>query len=225
MILLNKLHTFGVTNTGKVRENNEDNFKICSKTNFLLVSDGVGGHDDGEVASQFVVDTLPKTIKHQKGNPSSVLDYAVRTTNQLLITLNREKMSDMAATATGMWFPSEDEINSPYIFNVGDSRVYTFNKKTLTLTQHTTDQAIKHRLLQSMGYSVKKTDVQQLELSNDDVILICSDGLTNMVNEIELTDILFQVDKNNLEEVANQLVETANEKGGYDNITVVLATF
>jgi serine/threonine protein phosphatase PrpC len=204
----------------------------------LAVSDGMGGADAGEVASALVVESLRRAMQEGKGDWDEVTKKAVERANREVWDAARAPgRRGMGATVTAVCFHG----THAYIAEVGDSRAYLIRDGRVR--QVTRDQSfvqylldagalkpeeaekypMKNVVLQAMG---QRPDVQvalgRLELRRGDRILLCSDGLSNMVKAPEMREILDH--EATLDAGCRKLIEKANERGGEDNITVVVAS-
>jgi protein phosphatase len=239
MILLGK------TDVGRVRATNQDNYtfyELDKRCHFAVVCDGMGGHNGGNVASELAVKTIKETLI--SGYDSSI---RMRSVENLLIhtikhandTIFSASLKDLSLKGMGttvvLVFVLDDNI---YVAHVGDSRAYLYNKKGLK--RLTTDHSIVQEMIdrgeiteeESYTHPYKHVITRVLGVASDvqvdcmsfisdagDIVLICSDGLTNLISENEIEEIF----KNEFsEDLCDKLISTANERGGYDNITVVL---
>ena len=239
--------SYGLTDVGSKRERNEDNFCIDDSIGLYLVADGMGGHADGDVASQMVIECIQRQLlvnasesqcDVDKDSAQKRLQYAITETNTAIYTKNRElgrpSGSGMGAAIAGLWLiPNSD---TAWIFYAGDCRVYLYRDNTLI--QLTKDHTFyeqwlsegkkgpapnKNIILRALGPWPNITiDFQLFKQQPDDIILICSDGLTDMVGDEEITQKLLNFSALGLQQVAHNLVSSANKNGGNDNITVVL---
>ena len=261
------INVFGMSDMGRVRKNNEDNFVVCNLTTgdvsltpslrnhslgprgtLFMVADGMGGEASGEVASQLCTVTVPKRLYENLkslGNVSEtnfvlLLREAIEFANQIIFQKAQGNLANkgMGTTTTAA------VLFGPYLFvaQVGDSRAYVFrNKEMVQLTRDQTflnylaeigaelptdpeKDSRKSILTQAVG-SGETVDVKvtYTKLRQGDLILLCSDGLYNMVKQPDMLNILNV--KNPLSEKCKALVEKANEHGGTDNITMILADF
>ncbi|HEB62708.1 MAG TPA: Stp1/IreP family PP2C-type Ser/Thr phosphatase [Bacteroidetes bacterium] len=231
------------TDTGSLRDNNEDAVKCINfnneKKGFLaIVADGMGGHKSGEVASQMAVDILPVFYFESKGKNPDILNEAFQKTNMEILKKSHSNSiySGMGTTCTALVVAK----NKIYYAHVGDSRLYLFRDNDLiqlskdqTLVQKMIDEGTltkseainypqKNIIWQAMG-TTRSLDVQvnknPLTLKEHDRLLLCSDGLTDLVSDMEIKQIL---QLNSLNMVTNCLVALAKDKGGYDNISTIL---
>ena len=218
---------------GKVRKKNEDSFKTGKC--YAIVADGMGGHNKGETASKMAVETISKELAKKKA-----LVMAFEKANKEIY--NKAQKEDayqgMGTTAVAcMW-----EENVAYIANVGDSRGYLLRGNKLkqitkdhSLVQQMVDRGEitrneaekrpdKNIILRALGAEENiNVDMFEINLFNDDMILLCTDGLTGCVKDKDIEKILR--DEKNLQNALDLLVEKANKHGGEDNITAVLLKF
>lgn len=237
------MKTFSMTDVGRRRETNQDYMftsenAVGNLPNLFLVADGMGGHAAGDYASQFTIDKIVAHIEQSKEKePVALLEKAVAYANHLLIEeANADaKKAGMGTTIVGATF-QEDKL---YVANVGDSRLYVVNQEKIV--QITRDHSLveemvrmgemdkedakghpdKNIITRAIGVSAEvSVDFFETEVSEGDTVLLCSDGLTNMIDDKDIKQII--LGQRDIVEKAERLVQTANEKGGSDNITVVL---
>lgn len=247
----------GVTDTGKVREKNEDAFVVAdlgggrllddaSEGRFdvgergvlLAVSDGMGGAHAGEVASALVIETITRTFSAApKDAPrEALMNEAIQLAHRAVRDEARREGAKMGATLTAVFVHA----GQAYIAEVGDSRAYLVRAgeiKQLTRDQSLVQMLVdtgmldaesveespfKNVILQAVGNKKEvKVALSRLDLRDRDCLILCSDGLTNCVSDDEIkAEVLSQRRPN---EIAKNLVDLANERGGKDNITVVVA--
>lgn len=237
------MKTFSRTDVGKRRETNQD-YMYTSETavgnlpNLFLVADGMGGHKAGDYASRFTVEQIVKYAgKSDRKEPVAILKEAIREANYLLFeeaSADSQK-EDMGTTIVAAAIEKEQL----YTANVGDSRLYIINCGEIT--QVTRDHSLvqemvrlgemdkedakehpdKNIITRAIGVMPEVTiDFFETSLKPGDIILMCSDGLTNMVEDEQIRRIVLS--QRDIAEMAEKLVEAANKNGGKDNITVVL---
>lgn len=230
----------GLTDPGLLRTVNQDDYYIDPDGRFFVVADGMGGHAGGQEASQLATEAIQVHLdKHwQSVIPSDeLLAQAIYEANEAILQdqQSHPERSDMGTTAVVVMFRKEE----PWFAHVGDSRLYRL--RDLKLEQITEDhtwvaRAMKagditpeqarihpwrHVLSQCLGRKdLQAVDVQPLDVKPGDRLLLCSDGLTEELADAAIASYL-QPDINN-EQAATKLVEAAKEKGGRDNITVVI---
>lgn len=247
------LNVAGHTDVGRTRPHNEDAFAIVDLANpalqwtgevdvtgrriLLAVSDGMGGHQAGEVASALVIQTIIQSLgAHTTEPPDHALEIAVRDANQAVrAAATAEDKQGMGATLTAILIDGQDA----WIAEVGDSRAYLLRNGQLR--QLTRDQSFvqmlvdhgaitpeeaktsprKNVILQAIGTAETLTAaIVRLLLRRGDRLLICCDGLSNELEDAELAKILGQAEP--VAATANAIA-AANEHGGHDNITVIIA--
>lgn len=237
------MKTFSMTHIGQRREMNQD-YMYTSETavgnlpNLFLVADGMGGHAAGEYASRFTVEKLVEKIKESsQTEPVALMKEAVEQVNAMLLA---EANADRAKAGMGTTIVAATIIGERlYAANVGDSRLYVINEESIT--QITRDHSLveemvrlgemnkedakdhpdKNIITRAIGVMPEVApDFFEISLKDQDMILMCSDGLTNMINDIDIKKIV--LGQRDIVEKAEKLVETANQNGGRDNITVVL---
>lgn len=237
------MKTFSMTDVGIRRESNQD-YMYTSETavgnlpNLFLLADGMGGHAAGDYASRFTVEKVAELVgKSTFTEPVAILKQAISEANALLLAeadkdVSRQGMGTTLVTATII----DDRM---YVSNVGDSRLYLVSDDKMI--QVTRDHSLveemvrlgemdkenakvhpdKNIITRAVGVLPEvSADFFEVELEPGDMILMCSDGLTNMVRDEEIRQII--LGQRDIVEKAEKLVETANKNGGRDNITVVL---
>lgn len=234
-----------MSDRGKVRKHNEDaGGMFVSKANQYLgvVADGMGGHNAGDVASQIVVDYFEKHFPNQEkiqdtSQAEMYLLEAVNEINQLILSQAQadNALQGMGTTIVLALFVNDDVV----ILHVGDSRCYLLNQTHFTLltSDHSLanvlyesgeiskDEAKQHprknMLTKALGPDAEvNPDVTSLAFEVKNRLLICTDGLTNNVPDDELAAHLKVNDS--IEVIAEQLIALANQRGGQDNITVLI---
>jgi len=236
------LNTFSITDIGKKRKLNEDYVftsgePIGNLSNVFIVADGMGGHKAGDYASKYTVETIVAQIqKSFEKNPVKILSKAIEIANAHIRAKSKEDESlegmgttVVAATLMGKYLQ---------VANVGDSRLYVVNDgiKQITRDHSLVEEMVrmggidrvqarnhpdKNIITRAIGVSDKvEVDFFSVELKPGDVVLMCSDGLTNMLEDEVIREILHQ--EGTLEAKAEELVKAANNNGGKDNIAVIL---
>lgn len=230
----------GLTDPGLLRTVNQDDYYIDPDGRFFVVADGMGGHAGGQEASQLATEAIHACLnKHwQSVIPSDdLLVQALLEANEAILQdqQNHPERSDMGTTAVVVMFRQEQ----PWFAHVGDSRLYRLrNSKLEQITEDhtwvaramkagdiTSEQARihpwRHVLSQCLGRKdLQPIEVYPLEVQPGDRLLLCSDGLTEELSDDLITSHL-QTGLSK-DESSTQLIEAAKEKGGRDNITVVI---
>lgn len=231
-----------ITDVGQRRSTNQD-FVYASEEpvgnlpNLFVVADGMGGHRAGDFASRYTVEVILKSVRaDRERNPIKIIRKAIETANLKVLEKanSSEELAGMgttvvAATVIGHYI---------YVANVGDSRLYLIRD---TIEQITKDHSLveemvrigeinreqarnhpdKNIITRAVGVSSRvRIDFFDIKLERSDIILMCSDGLSNMIEDDEIERIIKE--GNDLPEIALELIGEANQNGGKDNIAVVL---
>jgi protein phosphatase len=237
--LKNRVQAVGLTDTGKVREHNEDSIALDGDIGLFVLADGMGGYNAGEVASGIAVKTITNLVSTGLHRPSIILRDAIARANKIIHQTSKSQTQCEGMGTTVVAALLHD--NRVTIAHVGDSRMYRLRKDTFE--QLTMDHSLLQELVDRGFYSAEEAqratnknyvtralgveptvevEVHELPVETGDWLVLCSDGLTDMVEDedIHLTISTFG---GNLDTVARQLVQLANDSGGRDNISVVLA--
>jgi protein phosphatase len=221
-----------------VRKQNEDTFCIEKDLGLLAIADGMGGHASGEVASKMAIEILRESLK-KEGEPfPGRLISGVKLANKTIYEAaqSQPQLNGMGTTLTALQLDG----NRLSIAHVGDSRAYlirggvieqitddhTIVSEQVARSVMTREEAarsdMRNILLRALGIAPEvDVDVEELTVSEGDQFVLCSDGLSELVSEEE---ILLEVQSSNKPEiVCNELVDLANQRGGEDNITVIVA--
>lgn len=239
------MKTYSITDIGKRRSANQD-FVYASDqpvghlSNMLIVADGMGGHNAGDLASRYTVESMVDYIeKSEERRPIPLLSEAIHHANELVMEKAKtdRALEGMGTTVVAATL-QEDYL---YVANVGDSRLYLIGDE---IEQITRDHSLVEEMIRvgelqrkdakshpdrniitrAIGVRVPvKIDFFDVKLEKGDKILLCSDGLTNMVEDEDILRIVKR--SGSLKEAAQRLITEANKNGGKDNISVVLAEF
>lgn len=232
-----EVHASGASDPGRVRENNEDSYFVGEQ--IFCVADGLGGHQAGEVASALAV----SAVSDLEGRPIEeivpALPETIRRANRLVFEASRgdETKAGMGTTMTAVAIDGA----AAHLAHVGDSRAYLIRDDEVTLLtdDHTVvgrmvaeglmseDQAETHPqrsiLTRALGTERSvEVDVLHVSLRGGDRILLCSDGFSNVVAGPELPRLVGSAAGDDLDAICGDMIALANERGGPDNITVVL---
>ena len=237
------MHVNSLTEIGLVRKANEDKFLADKKRGLFIVADGMGGHEAGELASSLAIKTLDEflTLETITNNDGQVLKDAVEIANRVIYNEAKSKSmcKGMGTTITAAIFKDY----KLYIAHIGDSRAYLIRDGNIRLLtkdhslvgelirqgELTPQEAENHPhlniLTRALGTEpVVEIDLLEMVIQPGDILLLCTDGLSNFVNDQEiLTEVVNN--GNNLKNTVNNLVQLALKRGGLDNITVVLVSY
>jgi serine/threonine protein phosphatase PrpC len=237
-----KFQCWCLTDKGLKRAGNQDSFLIDERLGVFVVADGVGGHMGGEVASALAVETVREVIGHPKANdfqPKQVLMQAYEEASHRIFdrATQETRLSGMGTTMV-MGYVRDSGM---YIANVGDSRAYLFRKPYVwqltedhslineqvrlgLLTEEQARKVIgKNVITRSVGFERDVfPDVIEREISQGDVYIFCSDGLSGMITDAKILQIMSD---NPIEKTAEILIQQALAHGGEDNVTVLVLSF
>ena len=237
------MKTFSITDTGRVRTSNQD-YVFCEENaigsfpNLFLVADGMGGHKAGDTASRMCVEEIVRQIKRaERKTPVGIMEQAIESANRMIYerSTEDEALAGMGTTIVGTTIRD----HTAYIVNVGDSRLYQMRD---SLQQITVDHSLVEEMVQSgeiqkdemrthpnkniitraLGTDVTvRPDCFEIEVKEGDVLLLCSDGLSNMLDDRQVEKVIKE-NIEDMEQAGKSLVRQANEAGGKDNISVSL---
>ncbi len=235
------LKSYSVTDIGKKRQLNQDYVfssgnPIGNMPNLFIVADGMGGHNAGDYASRYAISTIVEEIGKSKGTIVAALEKAITSANRHIREKSRENedLNGMGTTVVAATITDDVMI----VANVGDSRLYVVNNE---IRQITIDHSLVEEMVRMGGIGREqarvhqdkniitraigaedeiKIDFFQVKLEKGDFVLMCTDGLTNMIEDEEIRMILCA--QKDIVSKAEALVEAANQNGGRDNITVTL---
>lgn len=236
------MKVFSMTDTGIRRAMNQDyyfasNSAVGNLPNLYIVSDGMGGHKAGEYASRYTVErVVASALKNVASNPVRILKDAIVRANEILILESKEDEEKRGMGTTIVAAVIEN--GRLYVANVGDSRLYIINDEIHQITldhsyveemvrrgqiapQDAKNHSEKHVITRAVGAEwTVEPDFFEIELKEKDKILLCSDGLTNMVTDERIFSIVSELKEPKM--AVKKLVDEANFNGGSDNITVVI---
>lgn len=233
---------FSMTDVGKKREINQDfiytsDEQLGNLPNLFVVADGMGGHRAGDFASKYTVEILEREIKVcEETRPEIILRNAIQIANNKIIeaAADDEHLKGMGTTVVAATIID----HMIYFANVGDSRLYLINQE---ITQMTKDHSLVEEMVRMGGIRQEdakhhpdkniitraigakdriEIDFYEYRLKKDDTILMCTDGLSNLVDDEEMFHIIKS--SRDIVEAGVELIETANNNGGSDNISVVI---
>jgi serine/threonine protein phosphatase PrpC len=232
------------SDVGRVRARNEDSLAILSEWNWLVLSDGMGGYRGGDLASRLAVDVLSEcscrfgSEARQPATATQVLQAAIEEANAVILhtAAQQPDLAGMGATlVAAIFLPGRLVVG-----HVGDSRLYRLRQGELlqltrdhTLLQEQLDRGIitagaarlspvRGMLTRALGVEASiQPDLASYPALSGDVYLMCSDGVTDMLPDALLQEIMADVE--DLQGAADRVVELANARGGRDNISLILA--
>ena len=236
------LKTFSKTDVGKKRKTNQDSVYTCEKPvgnlpNLFAVADGMGGHRAGDYASRYTIQNLIESIRNDEDtDPVQILKNAIASANEKLVAAaaSDTELAGMGTTLVAC------TVKGSYLYtaNIGDSRLYIANSKMRQITRDHSlveemvrigelrpEEAKNHPdrniITRAIGIT-KEADVDFFDtrLQKNDIILLCSDGLTTMVDDEKIFETIQS--SRDVVEMVEELVRLANQNGGKDNIGVVM---
>lgn len=240
-----KVVAFGMSDVGLVRKNNEDVWATLPDRHFYVLADGMGGHQAGEVAAHEATAALCSIIEKLSSSENEkslhdmrkTLSLAIQQANSLVYSMSRtsNQLKGMGTTLCCLYFHEKGVVYG----HVGDSRIYRLRQNQLK--QLSKDHSLFAELVDQGRYSERDASdflykniitraigtarqvdpsVNLSDLQEDDIYLMCSDGLSDMLSSKEIENIMNQ--EMSEENTAKELIATAKAKGGYDNITVII---
>ncbi|MFI3177515.1 MAG: Stp1/IreP family PP2C-type Ser/Thr phosphatase [Eubacteriales bacterium] len=236
------LEVYAITDVGVSRKLNQDfiyakNTPVGNLANLFIVADGMGGHNAGDFASKCAVEIMNSEIRGDGDNDvKEILTRAIQKANEVILQISRAQ-NDMSGMGTTLVVATYKE-NRLQLFNVGDSRLYIMEEQLeqITLDHSYVEEMVrlhaldreeansnpnKNKITRAVGVAdALDADYFEIEVKEGAYILMCTDGLTNMVTDKEIETILST--QQTIMQKAVNLVETANYNGGRDNISVIL---
>lgn len=232
------------TSVGKVRPVNEDAFFVSppddSGSLLAIVADGMGGHNAGEVASSEAINVIKDVVLDNEHNAKEMLTQAINSANSTIynMSLDKQALFGMGTTITACLI-EKDKVTAA---QVGDSRLYLIRDGMII--QITKDHSLVEMLIENGSITKEdakhhpqknvitraigtdkevSADIYEFSICEGDIILLCSDGLVNMVEDEKILSVITRT--KSFEETADKLVAEAENAGGSDNITVILIKF
>lgn len=234
------------TDVGLKRQNNQDSFSFCQldeKTVFACVCDGMGGYNGGEVASKIASEYITENVKEnyltrmKQDSVERMIKTATENASSRIAVAARNDINlrQMGTTAVSVFVRDNEGI----VFNTGDSRCYLYRKSDNSLIRLTKDHSkvqelvdlgvinetqareskTKNTITSCLGYEqLLKIDSSFFDVESGDMILLCTDGLTNEVADEKIKSVL----SSDTDQLANALVSLANDNGGRDNVTALI---
>ncbi|MBE9515512.1 MAG: Stp1/IreP family PP2C-type Ser/Thr phosphatase [Proteobacteria bacterium] len=247
---MSKLEIAAATDPGQVRTNNEDSIATNGELGLVVLADGMGGHQAGEVASGLAIDLIMRHMDHSFENPGSVkpekgtspesqsIGDAIRLANSAVheTSQTRPECAGMGSTVVAAAFHG----NKISIGHVGDSRLYRLRGDTfesLTVDHSVVQELLSRGLIsaeeartaynknlvtKALGVDANvEPDVNEFEIMSGDLYLLCSDGLNDVLDDDTIKKLLGN-DNESLGPVVTRLINAANSQGGPDNISVII---
>jgi PPM family protein phosphatase len=238
-----KIEMAALTHRGRVRNHNEDSLFFDLRDRVMIVCDGMGGHAGGHIASELAVQVVSHGLRQLRGKDWEDEDKVIEAVKSAVFGANDHilsrarvdsELSDMGTTIVGCAFMRDRVIT----VNVGDSRIYRISADTIEqvsedhslvaeriragLLDPDSDEAtlLSNIVTRALGMEQVTIDITVEDLVPGDVYLLCSDGLSDLVSDDDMYDIVHA--SKNLEQACIALVDLANQRGGIDNITVAL---
>jgi protein phosphatase len=247
---MSNLEFAGISDPGMARDSNEDAFMLAENTGIAVLADGMGGHLAGEVASAMAADIITRHLNEAFSQPVQkdigdspyeviAMRAAIQQANTAVFDAARSKpeYNGMGTTVVVAVFQS----NKLYVAHVGDSRLYRYRvgqlqqvtedhsmvqellKRGLITPEEARTSTNKNLVTRALGVDPSvEADIRIETFLKDDIYLMCSDGLNDVLTDPDIERVLQQYGKN-LNEAATLLVKEVNARGGPDNVTVVLA--
>ncbi|ODS50091.1 MAG: protein serine/threonine phosphatase [Halanaerobium sp. 4-GBenrich] len=230
-----------LTDKGNKRSTNEDNFYIDEEINFFMVADGMGGHAAGEVASQIAA-SFAADFDFDLSNPLASLSSLTFSINREIIRKSNSNQEYMGMGTTFAAVIIQD--SKIYYVNLGDSRIYLYNRNNRELKKISKDHSLVGKLLrenkiteaeafnhpqknivtQALGLDDDlDLDTGEIKVAKDDYLLLCTDGLSDMIKKSKIEEIFFK--NNQTEAIAEQLLQESLTSGGFDNITLIVVGY
>lgn len=238
----------GSTDIGRKRKTNQDSICLDPQHSFYAVADGMGGHNGGDIASQMSTSIMPVYMEQFADKEAQeLMNDMIQFINSSILQKSKEvpELAGMGTTLSAIKFSGPNLI----IGNVGDSRVYMINnsniyqltrdhslvQEKLNMGIYTREDAVrdpqKNVLVRSVGFDEElQVDVFSYRISKNDIFLICSDGLHGKVSDADILHVVntqisnpAQCTKEDVDKTVQILIDQANNNGGQDNISVVIA--
>jgi len=237
------LHVNALSDVGLVRKDNEDNYLVSPERGLFVVADGMGGHVGGQVASTIAIQTIDQYLALPQSDavkPGELLQQALYKANsEIYHRAQTQQFYGMGTTLTAALFCQ----NILHIAHIGDSRAYLLRGQSITLL--TQDHSLVNELFQSGSLTLEEAqnhpqrniltralgtkeqpqaDLFSVPVQSGDMLLLCTDGLYNQVQAEEILQVVSGTETD-FKTIVKKLVNLALERGGNDNITVVLVQY
>ena len=229
---------FGISKVGLVREHNEDAIYMNEAKNIFAVADGMGGYAGGDIASEMALDALDRYMKTCSSLTSDILQKAVDEANTSILkyVAAHEEFSGMGTTLSVLGIHA----GRAYIAQIGDSRIYLCrNGKLKQMTEDhsmvanlikkgalTKEEALCHpsKNIITRAVGVEKNvlaDITSFEIENGDIFILCSDGITNMVADSRIAEVVMNQEMS-IRNMAKYIMELAYDAGANDNASLII---
>jgi serine/threonine protein phosphatase PrpC len=233
-----RIVAYSLSDVGKKRDHNEDSFLVSDALSLYAVADGMGGHQAGERASKMALERLGSLIGkgEERADSLSALREAAQSAGAAIFAAAQadESLHGMGTTLTSLWF----QRGRAYLAHVGDSRAYLYRdgrvqqlsddhswvseqvRAGMMTEEEAKESKFRHIITRSVGFEKEvQVDSAAIPVQAGDCFVICSDGLSNYVDQEELARVL---QARFYREVPRLLVDLANDRGGDDNVTVLV---
>ncbi len=232
-----KCAAYGITDVGRRRKENQDAFLISTNNGFFAVADGMGGMMAGGQASRYAINSLYKLVNENLGVENDIERTSLLIKDAIIKVSDwlREKMGKYSGTTIVSAFIKDE---NAVIAHMGDSRAYLLRNNELSRltedhnlfsllskTKRFTEEELRndktqYMLIRYMGMEYARPDIKVISLKRGDRLLLCTDGLSEMIKDGEIAEIMGKMQR--LEAILQSFVTRANETGGDDNITAVI---
>lgn len=233
-----RIRSCGISDVGRKRQKNEDSYLINDSRRLFIVADGMGGHAGGEYASRIAITTIEETFKESSpdASPEKLLETSIKDAGQKIVAKAEEDraLRGMGTTVIALHLGEKKAV----VGHVGDSRAYLFRdgvleqltddhslvneqvKSGLITEEEAKTHQFKNIITRSLGVTPEvEVDLVSRKLKAGDAFLLCSDGLSNLV---EMSEMEKELRDRETVLAAKAMVDLANKRGGDDNITLVL---
>lgn len=240
-----------LTDVGLVRDHNEDTILVDDKSHLFIVADGMGGHEKGEIASQIVVRSFltERTSKNEQKIDEEAtivpslgmdiqLNYCVQKATENIYHYANEKEIEGTIGTTVVGLKYVEQIRAWVLFHLGDSRAYLYSQGSLrqltidhskheemqqrNATEEQIEQAGKNVITKAIGnFNPFELDIQYIAPKLKDILLLCSDGVTDLCTNEEMLRLIIQYRKN-LKLLCIQIKNLAYARGAKDNLSVIV---
>jgi protein phosphatase len=224
------LKSYDICDIGLKRKVNEDSFFVDEENNFVVVSDGMGGYEKGEVASLIVVEEFNKKLTEFHNLTNNIqtkqllceyLNEANEQASKVISLYAKQNKIDKTIGATVVGFYYLENVKKIVLFHIGDSRIYKI--KSDNIEQLTNDHSVSNNVLSKAigNFNIFDLEINFIDFEYSDIFLVCSDGVYNCISNQEL---LFMIKNNSLDKSCQKIKDIIYKNGAKDNLTLVVAT-